>query len=81
MLIACPSCIAVSVLVCVRARMHEAHSWTRVWAEVTSFSPRQIEAPDELQVEGMTAVQHGESYNVGLFIYNIIQPQQREILT
>lgn len=40
--------------------------------EVTTLPPGKVEAPDELQVEGMGGVEHGETYNVGLLIHYII---------
>lgn len=43
--------------------------------KVTALPPRKVEAPDELQIEGMGGVKHGESHNVGLLIHYIIQSQ------
>lgn len=56
------------------------HRWARIWAKVTALPPRQVEAPEELQVERVAAVQHGEAHDVGLVVHHVIQPQQREIL-
>lgn len=57
-----------------------SHRWSWVWADVAAFPPRQVQAPDELQVEGMAAVQHGEAHNVRLIAHHVIQPEQREVL-
>lgn len=43
--------------------------------QITAFPPRKVQAPDELQVEGMGGVKHGETHNVGLLIHYIIQSQ------
>lgn len=48
--------------------------------QVTSLPPREIQAPDELQVEGMGGVKHGEAHDVGLLIHYVIQSQEREVL-
>lgn len=43
--------------------------------EITAFPPREVEAPDELQVEGMGGVKHGEAHDVGLLVHYVIQSQ------
>lgn len=43
--------------------------------QVTAFPPREVETPDELQIEGMGGVKHGETHNIGLLIHYIIQSQ------
>lgn len=43
--------------------------------QVTALPPREVEAPDELQIEGMGGVKHGEAHNVGLLVHYIIQSQ------
>lgn len=48
--------------------------------QVTAFPPGEVEAADELQVEGVSGVEHGEAHDVGLVVHNVIQPQEREIL-
>lgn len=48
--------------------------------QITAFPPREVEAPDELQVEGMGGVKHGETHDVGLLVHYVIQPQQWEVL-
>lgn len=57
-----------------------SYRWSWVRADVASFHPGQVEAPEELQVEGVTAVQHGEAHDVGLIVHHVVQPQQREVL-
>lgn len=57
-----------------------AHRRARVRADGAAFPPRQAETPDELQVEGVAAVQHGEAQDVGLVVHHVVQPQQREVL-
>lgn len=57
-----------------------SHRWSWVRADVAAFPPGHVEAADELQVEGMTAVQHGETQNVGLIIHHVVQLEQREVL-
>lgn len=57
-----------------------AHRWPRVRADVAAFAPRQVQAADELQVEGVAAVQHGEADDVGLTVHHLVQAQQREVL-
>lgn len=52
-------------------------AWVR---QVAAFPPGEVEAPDELQVEGMGGVEHGETHDVGLLIHYVIQPQQWEVL-
>lgn len=61
-------------------RVSVSHRWSGVRADIAAFLPGQVEAPDELQVEGMTAVQHGEAHNVGLIAHHLFQPKQREVL-
>lgn len=56
------------------------HRRSRVRADTAALPPRQVEAPDKLQVEGMTVVQHGEAQNVGLIVHHVVQPKQREVL-
>ena len=41
--------------------------------EVAALPPREVEAPDELQIEGVCGVEHGEAHNIGVLIHNIIQ--------
>ncbi len=60
--------------------MSVSHRWSWVRADMAAFPPGQVEAPDELQVEGMTTVQHGEAHNVGLIVHHLVQPKQREVL-
>lgn len=43
--------------------------------EITAFPPGEVEAPDELQVEGMGGVKHGEAHDVGLLVHYVIQSQ------
>lgn len=43
--------------------------------QVTALPPREVKAPDELQIEGMGGVKHGETHNIGLLIYYVIQSQ------
>lgn len=57
-----------------------SHRWPWVWAYIAAFPPGHVEAPDELQVERVTAVQHGEAHNVGLIVHHIVQPEQRKVL-
>lgn len=57
-----------------------SHRGSWVGADAAAFSPGQVEAPDELQVEGMAAVQHGEAHDVGLIVHYVVQSEQREIL-
>lgn len=60
--------------------MRASHRRSRVRTDVAAFPPRQVQAPDELQVEGVAAVQHGEAHNVGLIVHHVVQPKQREVL-
>lgn len=48
--------------------------------QVAAFPPGEVEAADELQVERVGGVEHGEAHDVGLVVHNVIQPQEREIL-
>lgn len=57
-----------------------SHRWAGVRADVAAFPPGQVEAPDELQVEGMAVVEHGKAHDVGLVVHHVIQPEQREVL-
>lgn len=57
-----------------------SYRWSWVRADVASFPPRQVQASDELQVEGMAGVQHGEAHDVGLIAHHVVQPEQREVL-
>lgn len=41
-----------------------SHRGSRVRADVAALPPGQVEAPDELQVERMADVQHGEAHDV-----------------
>lgn len=41
--------------------------------QVTALPPREVEAPDELQIEGVCGVKHGETHNIGMLIHYIIQ--------
>lgn len=52
----------------------------RVRTDPAAVPPGQAEAPDEVQVEGVAAVEHGEAQDVGLVPHHIVQPQQREVL-
>lgn len=57
-----------------------SHRRAGVRADVAALPPGQVEAPDELQVEGMAAVEHGEAHDVGLIVHHVVQPEQREVL-
>lgn len=48
--------------------------------QVAAFPPGEVEAADELQVERVRGVEHGEAHDVGLVVHNVIQPQEREVL-
>ncbi len=61
-------------------RMHEYSSIHKTdrgagVREVAALTPREVEAPDELQIEGMGGVKHGEPHNIGLLIHYIIQSE------
>lgn len=57
-----------------------SHRGSRVWADVAALPPGQVEAPDELQVERMADVQHGEAHDVWLIVHHIVKSQEWEIL-
>ena len=61
-------------------RVSCSHRWAGVGAEFTALPPGQVETPDELQVEGMAAVEHGETHDVGLVIHHVVQSQQGKVL-
>ena len=42
--------------------------------EVAALPPRQVQAPDELQIERVCGVEHGEAHNIGVLIHYVIQP-------
>ena len=57
----------------------ETYRWARV-RQVTALSPRQVQAPDKLQVKRVRGVEHGEAHDVGLVIHDVVESQQREVL-
>ena len=70
----------MQVCVCVRPCVSVcAHRGPGV-GEVTALSPGQVEAPDELQVEGVGGVEHGEAHDVGLLVHHVPQVQPGEVL-
>lgn len=48
--------------------------------QVAALPPGQVQAPDELQVEGVGGVKHGEAHDVGLLVHDVIQSQEGEVL-
>lgn len=65
------------LLLCVCAGPHRG---PRVGADAAALPPGQVKAAQELQVEGVRAVEHGEAQDVGLVVHHVVQPQQREVL-
>lgn len=63
-----------------RSVQSRTHRWSWVRADTAALPPRQVEAPEELQVEGVAAVQQGEAQDVGLIVHHVVQPEQREVL-
>ena len=41
--------------------------------EVAALPPGEVEAPDELQIEGVCGVEHGEAHNIRVLIHYVIQ--------
>lgn len=65
--------------------MHES-SWVQDTnsragvGQIAALPPGEIQAPDELQIEWVCGVKHGETHDVGLLIHYVIQSQQGEVL-
>lgn len=61
------------------SRVQDTNSRAGV-GQIAGLPPGKIQAPDELQIERVRGVKHGETHNVGLLIHYVIQSQQGEVL-